>query len=282
MMMARKLPQFANETPPSERPHRWGVNFHANEWSGNASEYDLVASAFRVVRLDMSWGSVENRAQGCGTYDFSAYDAADAAWRSRGVQPLYVLDYWSDCYDDGKGCSSDACADAYGNFGAAAMRHFPGAIHECQNEPQGPPFYPNSNASLLARMCYAVRAKAAAAGALSYWTGPTTSWFDYVWITAALEACVQNAVHAWSIHPYTGGTPESRLHDMGELAEYVRLAAGPSGPSPPLTILSSEWGYTSCEPGECNDETNVLHMVQGKYLARMLLSQTYFGAPYSM
>ena len=44
---------------------------------------------------------------------------------------------WSDCYDGGSGCSTPACADAYGNFGAAAMAHFPGAIQECQNEPQG-------------------------------------------------------------------------------------------------------------------------------------------------
>ena len=67
---------------------------------------------------------------------------------------------------------------------------------------------------------------------------------------------------------------------MAELAEYVRLASG--GGPPPLPVLSSEWGYTSCGPGECTDETNVPHVVQGKFLARMMLSQTLAGAPYSM
>ena len=39
-------------------------------------------------------------------------------------------------------------------------------IFECQNEPQGPPFWPNANGTVLAMMCYGVRARAAAAGHL--------------------------------------------------------------------------------------------------------------------
>jgi len=57
---------------PSRAGDGWGVSFHANEWSGRESEYDQVAAAFRVVRLDMSWGSVE-AAGACGQYNFSAY-----------------------------------------------------------------------------------------------------------------------------------------------------------------------------------------------------------------
>lgn len=84
----------------------WGVNFHANEASGKTSELDMVAAAFRIVRLDMSWGSVENKAGGCGVYNFSAYDEADAAWRARSVQPLYVLDCECGC----RGAEKTRCA----------------------------------------------------------------------------------------------------------------------------------------------------------------------------
>ena len=263
----------------------WGVNFHANEWSGKTAEYDMVASAFRVVRLDLTWGSVESKARGCGTYDFSSYDAADAAWRARGVQVLYVMDYWSDCYaQNNNGCADMACAEAFGDFGAAAMAHFPGAIMECQNEPQGPPFYPNSNATLVAYMCAAVRAKAAAAKQLNYFVGPTTSWFDYNFIMELAISCAWNAFHAWSIHPYTGGTPESRLHDMNELADYLFQSSG-SGKgtlSAPPTVVSSEWGYVSCPPGDCTDETNVNIMTQGKFVARMQLTQTLNLAPFNI
>ena len=108
--------------------------------SGRTSEYDMVAAAYRVVRLDMSWGSVE-APPACGSYNFTAYDAAAAAWIARGVTPFYVLDYWTPCYDGGNGCTSQACIEGYANFGAAAMAHFAGrkmaVMFECQNEPQG-------------------------------------------------------------------------------------------------------------------------------------------------
>jgi hypothetical protein len=263
----------------------WGINFHQNEWSGKDSEYDMVASAFRIVRLDLTWQTVENKANGCGIYNFSAYDAADAAFRARGVQPLYILDYWSDCYTQYKnGCADMQCAEAFGAFGAAAMEHFPGAIMECQNEPQGPPFYPNSNGTLVAYMCYAVRSQAAAANKLNYFIGPTTSWFDYNFIMELSISCAWNAFHAWSIHPYTSGNPESRLYDMSQLSDYLYQSSG-SGKgtlSTPPMIVSSEWGYVSCPPGECNDETNVNLMTQGKFIARMQLSQTMVGAAFSI
>ena len=237
----------------------WGVNFHANEFSGKDAEYDMVARAFRVARLDIGWGSVENKAAGCGKYDFSAYDAMDAALRARGVQPMYVLDYWSDCYTaSGQGCADMACAEAFGAFGAAAMAHFPKSIFECQNEPQGPPFYPNSNWTLVTYMCYAVRAKAAASSALAYWVGPTTSWFDYNFFVGMFySSCPWNAFHAWSIHPYTNTVPELRLHDMAELSDYIWQSAGRGAKDlkQPMQVLSSEWGYVSCEPGLCTDST---------------------------
>ena len=65
-------PRLAGTVGPSRAGDGWGVSFHANEWSGRDSEYDQVAAAFRVVRLDMSWGSVE-AAGTCGHYNFSAY-----------------------------------------------------------------------------------------------------------------------------------------------------------------------------------------------------------------
>lgn len=123
-----------------------------------------------------------------------------------------------------------------------------------------------------------------------YWTGPTTSWFDYVFLTASLESCIFNAFHAWSIHPYTSGAPESRIGDMRELSDYVWQAsgglAGPGGGGlpAPLPVASSEWGYTSASPAGCDPASNAVALFadQGKFLARMMLSQTMLASPYSI
>ena len=77
----------------------WGVSFHSNEWSGRDAEYDQVAAAFRIARLDMSWSSVEN-ASSCGHYDFSAY----------GLYPL---------------CCSHIC-EPQSSFHFATVSHRPG------------------------------------------------------------------------------------------------------------------------------------------------------------
>ncbi len=130
------LPAFAR--PGARVGDGWGINFHFNEYSGKSEELDLVAPAFRVARLDMSWKSVEPEGA-CGTYNFSSYDAQAAAFLSRGVTPFFLLAYWSPCYDGGSPCTSDECVEAFGAFGAAAMEHFKGqnVAFECQNEPQG-------------------------------------------------------------------------------------------------------------------------------------------------
>lgn len=262
----------------------WGVAFHANEWSGHDAELDMVAAAFKIVRLDMSWGSVEQQGA-CGTYNFSQYDSAVALWTARGVQPMFILDYFSPCYESGQPCTTTDCIDAYAAFGEAAMSHYVAlktpVIFECQNEPQGPPFWPNANGTVLAMMCYGVRARAAAANQLQYFVGPTTSWFDYVYITAVTEACGFNAFHSWSIHPYRSQPPESAIPDLSGLADFVAQAGVPTLTTP-LPVLSSEWGYTSAAPAGCDPASNavVTPMDQGKFLSRMFLTGTLIGAPF--
>lgn len=89
-------------------------------------------------------------------------------------------------------CStSQACIEAYAAFGDAAMAHYVAlrtpVIFECQNEPQGPPFWPNANGTVLAMMCYGVRARAAAAGHLQCASLSATAlaWVEFSHSTSA-------------------------------------------------------------------------------------------------
>lgn len=66
----------------------WGTNIH---WtSALPGEAAMMATAYRVARMDLTWQSVEKT---CGKYDFSAYDGLVAELSAVGVTPYLILDY---------------------------------------------------------------------------------------------------------------------------------------------------------------------------------------------
>ena len=105
----------------------WGTNIHFT--SENAvGELAMLSSAFKVARMDFTWGSVERVA---GVYDFSAYDHLLSLMQQHAVRPYWILDYGNSLYPPAPGapsksCDTAACIAAFGAFAAAAAQRFKG------------------------------------------------------------------------------------------------------------------------------------------------------------
>jgi len=97
-----------------------------------------------------------------------------------------------------------------------------------------------------------------------------------------LEATFQGGVlgyfHAVSCHPYRAGYdfPETVLYDYNRLTNLIKQY----NPSKPQLIVSSEWGYTTCEG--CTVGNQVHTITQAKYVARQWLIHTYANVPVSI
>ena len=84
----------ASSAPPSRVGDGWGTNIH---WTHEPvpGEAAQLARAFRTVRMDFSWGSIEKT---CGEFDFSDYDALLDTMTEHGLRPYWILDYGNPCY----------------------------------------------------------------------------------------------------------------------------------------------------------------------------------------
>ena len=100
-----------------------------------AGDYDMIAAAgLKVARTDLGWGYVETVK---GVYDFSAFDAFYSGFHSRGITPLFILDYGNGLY--GTDVTTETFRQGYAAYAAAAAAHFKamggGVIWETSPEP---------------------------------------------------------------------------------------------------------------------------------------------------
>ena len=93
--------------------------------SMQAGDYDMIAAAgLKVARTDLGWGNVETVK---GVYDFSAFDAFYSGFHSRGITPLFILDYGNSLYGGNgfnTGLTHRNSGTAMPNYAAAAAAHF--------------------------------------------------------------------------------------------------------------------------------------------------------------
>ena len=250
----------------------WGTNIH---WlRGQPGESALLATAYKVARMDFLWSTIETT---CGEYDFSAYDALLAEMQAHNVRPYWILDYDNNkCYPSpGSSCSTDACIAGYGAFAAAAAAHFAGQpiIFESVNEPNG---MGQDSAGVITALCKAAGAHFLAAG--TTFVGPTTAGVDFPYLNATFADGILASLTGVSVHPYRAGAPESATADLEQLAA---LIASYRPGLPALPVLSGEWGYTSATR-PCDYGNRVSRAVQGKYVPRMWLSALLGGAVVSI
>ena len=85
----------AHGTPVGHVDDGWGTNIHWTSPPGGAAEVAMLAKAFRVARMDLTWAAVEKHP---GVYDFAAYDGLMATLQTHGVRPYLILDYGNPLY----------------------------------------------------------------------------------------------------------------------------------------------------------------------------------------
>src|SRR5687767_13147795 len=98
LLAALLSPGLAQKQHPSlpalTVPQGAGVNIHFTD--AKAGEMKMLSSAFRIVRMDFFWGSIEKEK---GVYDFSAYDRLMKSLDEHKVRALFILDYGNPLYD---------------------------------------------------------------------------------------------------------------------------------------------------------------------------------------
>jgi hypothetical protein len=126
-----------NPLAPNRVGNGWGTNIHwTSAQPGEAAE---LASAFKVVRMDLNWAAVEPAA---GKYDFSQFDVLLSEMAAVDVAVYLILDYFNPTIYGAMPPFNESQAQAFGNYAFAAVDHFrqngyANLVIECQNEPNG-------------------------------------------------------------------------------------------------------------------------------------------------
>eukprot|EP00912_Choanoflagellata_sp_UC4_P000166 UC4_evm1s108 len=171
-----------------------------------------------------------------------------------------------------RGCGTEACIKAFGDFAAAVVQHFKGnnIIFECLNEPNG---MGGDNATDIAALCKAAGEHFTAAGEL--FVGPATSTFAFDYMNKSMAAGLLDGISAVSVHPYRKSSPETVLADYMLLRKLIQQH-GKNAKQKEMPIISGEWGYTTAI-APCNYPNKVDELTQASYLARMWLTNTIAG-----
>lgn len=131
--------------PPSHPVARFGFNDDAAKMGRITAQQEsglLAGAGASVERTPLPWGGVEPQR---GNFDWSTYDRLYAAYRARGIRPIWSIQWAPAWSRDGAGCpasipncvpvQSRAHDGDWGNFIAAVVRRYPeSAAVEIWNE----------------------------------------------------------------------------------------------------------------------------------------------------
>ena len=257
--------------PTLEVPGALGVNIHFTD--AREGELEMMeAGGFRVARMDFAWSGTEKAK---GVYDFLAYDRLIKGLEAHHIQPLFILDYANDLYDEGLAPHTEAGRAAFAKWAASAAAHFKGhkVLWEMYNEPNGDGFWkPKENVNDYIQLALATGRAIRASAPGECYIGPATSGVDFRYLDACFKAGLLELWDAVSVHPYRQSEPETVNGDYRTLRLMIERYK-PKGKTIP--ILSGEWGYSSAWK-DYNDER------QGKYLPRQWMTNLMNGAPVSI
>jgi hypothetical protein len=266
-------------------PEGFGVNIDFTD--PQPGEINMLSAAgFRWVRMDLVWEATEKEP---GRYDFSAYDRLMTSLEPFGIHALFILDYANHHYDNGAPPRTEVTRQAFARWAVAAGKHFAGrgTLWEIYNEPNQLGFWrPQPNAHEYAALALEVGRAFRAAVPAEKLIGPATSEIDFAFIETCFKAGLLEYWSAVSIHPYRRNDPETAAQDYCRLRELIKRYTPVAGQSPvsnvqrpvnirssneqtdaqrEITIISSEWGYSSVWPGMSDEK-------QGQLLARSWLT----------
>lgn len=243
--------------PEQTVPQPFGVNIHFTGPDYNQIE-QIANSGVKFVRMDFTWADVEKSE---GSYDFSAYDGLMEALESKGIRPLFILDYGNPLYDNGVAPYTKEGRRAFADFAGAAAAHFKGrgVIWEIWNEPNITFWKPKPSAEDYVALAKASSEAIKTADPEALVVGPATAGFDMGFIEKCFRFGLLQSIDAVSVHPYRNNYPETAISDYQRLKELIKVYA-PEGKEIP--VICGEWGYSTTEHSE---ET------QAQYAARMML-----------
>lgn len=278
----------AADLPAPVLPAGVGVNIHFNR--GHQADLDLIAAAgIKVVRMDLGWAGIERRK---GEYDWSAYDELTANLETRGLQPLYILDYSNPLYEEtvvsrdpvtGREQRDTASPQrpesvaAFARWAAAAAARYRGrrVLWEIWNEPNISFWKPRPDVAqyntLALATCRAIRAVDPRATII----GPATSEIPLKFLEEHFACGILEYLDGVSVHPYRNYSkpPETAAAEYAKLRELIARYAPPGKKD--LPILSGEWGYASHRRG-------VSLETQAAFAARQQLANLLAGVPLSI
>jgi len=217
-----------------------GVNIHFID--PKPGEVKMIADAgFRWVRMDFIWEVTEPER---GRYDFSRYDRLLQQLDEFHLRALFILDYGNPLYTNGKSVRTPEARGAFARWAVAAAKHFSGRriIWELFNEPNNQMFWPpQPDANEYNALAREVGREFHSTVPNEQLIGPAVDAKDLNFLGSYLDGRSHEWWSALSVHPYRQTNPETAAADYARLREMIGKASSDGD----LTIISSEWGYSS-------------------------------------
>ena len=236
-----------------------GVNVHFTD--PKPGEVRMIADAgFHWVRTDFKWELTERER---GKYDFSAYDHLLTELDTFKIRALLVLDYGNPLYTEGTSVRTPVAREAFARWAVAAARHFSGrgVVWEVFNEPNIPTFWPpQPNVEEYKALASEVGRAFHASVPNEQLIGPATSKIDFRFLDSCVGSKLLDDWSAISVHPYRQTNPETVASEYARLREMIR-SYNSNASQLPLSIMSSEWGYSSAW-SHINEETQAVMLTR--------------------
>lgn len=246
------------DLPSPVIPDCLGVNIH---FAGREDQQvDQIAKAgFRFIRMDFSWANVEKKK---GEYNFKIYDDLVDSLASRGIRPLFILDYGNPLYDNDMAPSTDEGRAAFAAFAKASAAHFKGknVLWEIWNEPNGF-WHPQPNVEDYVKLAKVVYPALKQADSKCTVLAPALAGWDFGYIEKAFKLGLLECTDAVSLHAYGASKPEDAALYYSTIRSLISQYASKGREYP---LVSGEWGYSSKTNG-------VSPQKQADYLTRCFL-----------
>ncbi len=217
----------------------WGVNIHFTR--EQPSEVKKIADAgFKWVRMNYFWHQVEDTA---GKYNFWAYEELLEDLDSHRIRAIFTLSFGNKHYGTSSPRTPSQRA-AFAKYVRASLQHFKGRgiVWELWNEPNWPIFWlPTPNVDEYIELTKVVGETFEQTAPNEILIGPSTSGFDWPYLSSVIASKSHEYFDAFTVHPYRQENPETVLSDYQRLRQMLNKS-GEKGKEMP--IWCGEWGYS--------------------------------------
>ena len=225
-----------------------GINIRWGKGWGESVAYKeksslITAAGFGWARGEMEWSLAESEK---GVIEIlPIWDEYVDALVSEGIEPLILLNYGNNFYDEGGAPYTDEGVEAYINYAKAIVSHFEGRVshYEIWNEYnlEGTAFNPTSRPPQdYARMLEATYTAIKEINPDIQVIGGAMAGADINWLSTILKSGAGSYMDALSLHPYCYPQDPESGHVV-EALTYLTNALNQMGLDLPLWITEIGW-----------------------------------------